>query len=442
MSNAVYSSQSEFAAFVGIDWADRKHVWALQVSDSLLFEQGELDHTPEAVEQWAAALARRFPGRLVAIAVEQSRGALCFMLSKYEHLVLYPVHPNSLASYRKSFRPSGAKDDPDDASLLLDLLVRHRDRLRRLNPDTVETRTLQFLVEDRRKLVDERTRISNRLTDYLKLYFPQMLDWFDQVRSPLMVDMLERWPTLEELQRAKASSLRQFLTRHNCRSQSKIQERLERIRRAVPATRDAAVLTAGRSAVTTLVQLLRQLNGAIRAYDEQIQQRAQNHPDFAIFDSLPGAGPALVPRLMVALGTQRDRYQSAYQIQCYSGIAPVVESSGQQLWVHWRWCCPKFLRQSFHEWALHSIGFSDWARAYYDQQRSHGKSHHTAVRALAFKWIRVLFRCWQDRTPYDETKYSHALQQRCRKPASPQPVAVDLQLKKVAGFWKLSANPS
>jgi len=116
MSNAVYSSQSEFAAFVGIDWADRKHVWALQVSDSLLFEQGELDHTPEAVEQWAAALARRFPGRLVAIAVEQSRGALCFMLSKYEHLVLYPVHPNSLASYRKSFRPSVAKDDPDEAS--------------------------------------------------------------------------------------------------------------------------------------------------------------------------------------------------------------------------------------------------------------------------------------------------------------------------------------
>jgi hypothetical protein len=236
--------------------------------------------------------------------------------------------------------------------------------------------------------------------------------------------------------------LRQFLTRHNCRSQSKIQERLERIRRAVPATRDAAVLTAGRSAVTALVQLLRQLNGAIRAYDEQIQQRAQSHPDFAIFDSLPGAGPALVPRLMLALGTQRDRYQSAYQIQCYSGIAPVVESSGQQLWVHWRWCCPKFLRQSFHEWALHSIGFSDWARAYYDQQRSHGKSHHTAVRALAFKWIRVLFRCWQDRTPYDETKYSRALQQRCRKPALPQPVAVDLQLKKVAGFWKLSANPS
>ncbi len=385
MSNAVYSSQSEFAAFVGIDWADRKHVWALQVSDSLLFEQGELDHTPEAVEQWAAALARRFPGRLVAIAVEQSRGALCFMLSKYEHLVLYPVHPNSLASYRKSFRPSGAKDDPDDASLLLDLLVRHRDQLRRLNPDTVETRTLQFLVEDRRKLVDERTRISNRLTDYLKLYFPQMLDWFDQVR---------------------------------------------------------AVVTAGRLAVTALVQLVRQLNAAIRAYDEQIQQRAQNHPDFAIFDSLPGAGPALVPRLMVALGTQRDRYQSAYQIQCYSGIAPVVESSGQQLWVHWRWCCPKFLRQSFHEWALHSIGFSDWARAYYDQQRSHGKSHHTAVRALAFKWIRVLFRCWQDRTPYDETKYSRALQQRRRKPPLPQPVAVDLQLKKVAGFWKLSANPS
>jgi transposase IS116/IS110/IS902 family protein len=146
----------------------------------------------------------------------------------------------------------------------------------------------------------------------------------------------------------------------------------------------------------------------------------------------------LVPRLMIAFGKQRERYQSAHQIQCYGGIAPVVESSGQ----HWRWCCPKFLRQSFHEWALHSIGFSDWARAYYDQQRSHGKSHHTQFVRWPFKWIRVLFRCWQDRTPYDDTKYARALQQGGRKPASPQPVAVDLRLKKVAGFWKPSANPS
>lgn len=105
----------------------------------------------------------------MAVALEQAHGPLLFMLTKYSHLVLDPVHPTSLARYREAFYPSGAKDDPSDAGLLLDLLWRHRERLRRWDPDTVETRTLQFLVENRRKLVNERTRQSNRLGAALKL---------------------------------------------------------------------------------------------------------------------------------------------------------------------------------------------------------------------------------------------------------------------------------
>ena len=136
-----------FAAYVALDWADQKHVWALQAVDSGPTEQGQIEHTPEAVEAWAAGLAQRFAGRPIAVALEQTRGALLFMLTKYEHLVLYSVHPASLASYRDAFYPSGAKDDPSDARLLLDLLLRHRDRLRLWQPDSVETRTLQFLVE-------------------------------------------------------------------------------------------------------------------------------------------------------------------------------------------------------------------------------------------------------------------------------------------------------
>ena len=112
------------------------------------------------------------------------------------------------------------------------------------------------------------------------------------------------------------------------------------------------------AAVTAWVRLLRELREAIHAYDEQIGTIARQHPDFVIFDSLPGAGAALVPRLIAALGTQRDRYNSASELQCYSGIAPVVASSGKQSWVHWRWACPKFVRQTFHEWAAHSIGYS------------------------------------------------------------------------------------
>jgi len=432
--------QLEFAAFVGIDWADRQHVWALCEVGCLTIEEGQMVHTPEAVDQWAVQLERRFEGRPVAVALEQSRGPLVFMLSKYAHLVLFPVHPSTAANYRKSFRPSGAKDDSYDASMLLDILMRHGEKLRPLQPDTTETRTLQFLVEGRRKLVNERSRYSNRLTAHLKLYFPQVLDWFDQVSSEITGDFLERWPTLEKLQRAKPVTIRRFLCDHNSRDPEKIEARLAEIRRAVSATHDVAVITTATTAVIALVRILKEVRLAIAAYDQQIEKIARAHPDFALFASLPGAGPVLVPRLIAALGTQRDRYQSAHEIQCYSGVAPVVARSGQQRWVHWRWSCPKFLRQTFQEWAVHSLAQSQWARDYYEQKRAQGKSHQSVVRALAFKWIRILFRCWKDRAPYDEQLYQRALAQRHPKPAADQ--TVELQWKTVAGFSKLSALPS
>ena len=147
-----------------------------------------MDNTPEAVEAWAANLQQRFDGRPVAVCLEQSRGPLVYMLSKYPHLVLFPVHPTTAARYRETFTPSGAKADPSDTASLLDLLLRHRERLRRLQPDTVETRLLHFLVEERRQAVDEKTRQNNRLTACLKLYFPQILQWFDDVTSRLVGD--------------------------------------------------------------------------------------------------------------------------------------------------------------------------------------------------------------------------------------------------------------
>jgi transposase len=130
------------------------------------------------------------------------------------------------------------------------------------------------------------------------------------------------------------------------------------------------------------------------------------------FQSLPGAGAALAPRWVAFFGTDRERYHSAKEVACFSGIAPVRERSGKRDWIHFRYACPKFLRQTFHEWASHSMGYSEWARAYYDQQRADGSGHHAAVRALAFKWIRILFRCWKDRKPYDEQTYLAALRRR------------------------------
>jgi transposase len=402
----------QFAALVGIDWADRKHVWCVQSAGSEQRERGGLEHSPEAVEAWVGQLCRRFANRPIAVAVEQSRGALVFMLSKYEPLHLFPVPSTMSANLREALYPSGAKDDPRDADLLLDLLLLHRDKLRRLSPDSEATRRVQNLVEERRNLVDEKTAQTNRLTNHLKIYLPQMLDWFERLDTELVCTLLERWPTLEELQKVPPARLRAFFLKHRCRDQELIERRMVGIHHAIPAIRDDAVIEAKSAVVKVIAQLIRSLVQGIADLDRKIEEAAAAHPDFFIFDSLPGAGAALAPRLLAAFGSQRERYGSAQEVQSYSGIAPVTERSGKKKWVHFRWAAPKFLRQSFHEWAGHSIAHSEWARSYYQQQRSKGKGHHAAVRALAFKWIRIVFRCWKDGVAYEESKYLAALAKR------------------------------
>jgi transposase len=136
------------------------------------------------------------------------------------------------------------------------------------------------------------------------------------------------------------------------------------------------------------------------------------HEDYPIFASLPGAGPTLGPRLLGSLGSQRARYPQSANLQCYSGVAPVTKRSGGSCYIHRRYLCPKFHKQSFHEYAKESILWCRWAAAYYLQQRTKGASHHTAVRALAFKWQRIIWRCWQDHTPYSDQFYETALRRR------------------------------
>jgi transposase len=435
------TAELEFAAFTAIDWADQKNFWRLVPTGSQRYEQGELDNTPEAVEAWAVSLHQRFGGRPIAVCLEQSRGALVYMLTKYPHLVLFPVHPTTAARYRETFRPSGASSDPGDTASLLDLLLRHRERLRPLRPDTVETRLLQFLVEERRQLVDEKTRASNRLTGCLKLYFPQILQWFDDVTAPLVGDLLERWPSLEQLQRTHPGTLRRFFQQHNCRSQERIQERITAIYQAMPATKDQAVLEGCAMMARGLVALLAALRNGITNFDGRIAELVAGHPDAGVFASLPGAGDALVPRLIVAFGTDRDRYHHAGEMQCYSGIAPVKEASGGSEWIHFRFACPKFLRQTFQEFASHSIGQSKWAKAYYEHLRNdEKKDHHAAVRALAFKWIRIIFRCWKDGKPYDEEIYLQSLRRRGSLLPGVLGLTTGAGWQTIAGFQKFCGN--
>ena len=398
-----------YAAIVGIDWADKKHDICLKLPDSDALSFSVLEHKPEAIDDWANALRKRFGGKPIAVCIESRKVPLIHALLKYDFLVLFPVNPQTLCRYRRALRPSRAKDDPTDAQLLIDLVQRHEDQFHPWTPERPEVRALALLVEMRRRLVADKVRCTNRLTATLKNYFPQALDCFADKDTMLFCSFLERWPTLQAAQRAKPATLRKFFTEHNARSAKLIEQRIDIIKGALPLTEDPGVIAPSRLLVNASVHQLALLLGHIHRFDQEIAQGFEALDDAPLFDALPGAGAQLAPRLLVAFGEDRSRFGCADEVCRYAGIAPVTERSGNKSWVHWRQSCSKFLRQTFIEWTNETLRFSFWAKAFYEQQREKGKSHQTAIRALAFKWIRIIYRCWVDRKPYDEAKYLIAL---------------------------------
>jgi transposase len=238
------------------------------------------------------------------------------------------------------------------------------------------------------------------------------LQWFPDKGTKLFCDFIERWSTAQQASAARSDTLRTFFLQHNVRNAARIEQRIHAIKTAVPLTTDPGVVMPATLRAQTLVAQLRPLLAAIAQYDARIAELCAAISDFRIFASLPGAAEVFAPRLLCAFGENRERFRDAKEMQRYAGIAPVTDMSGNSRWVHWRFRCPTFLRQSFVEWAAETIPRSFWAGAFYAQQRARGASHQAALRALAFKWIRILFRCWQDRTLYDESKYLKAMQRR------------------------------
>ncbi len=403
---------SQFAATVGWDWADRKHDLSLPSADGGKAEHSTLEQSPEAVHEWVAKLRERFGGRPVAVCIETSRGPVISALMTYDFIVLFPVNPKALKNYRAAFCVSGAKDDRTDALLLEEFVRLHPDKLKALEPDTILTRTLAGLVELRRQLVDDRTRLVEQLHSSLKAYYPLAETLLGaQLTTPMATEFLARWPDLESVQKAGASALRAFFFKHNSRSRKTIEERQESIAKAKALTSDPAIILVGRARITALVGMLRPLHRSIAQLEKQIEKSMDQHPDAAIFRSLPGAGPCLAPRLLVAFGTNRERFADATEVAQFYGIAPVVRQSGESRTVHVRTRCPKFGRQSFHENAGCALKEEPWAKQFHAQyKRRHQDRHHQANRSLAFKLTRIYFACWKNRQIYDPQRYLQALE--------------------------------
>jgi len=413
MKSNTNSSVPPFAALIGLDWGDAQHAVALLDGSTGQVENSMLTHTPENISAWLKCLEGRFGGRPVALALETSKGPLIHLLVEVPWLTVYPIHPATSARYRKAFAPSGAKDDSPDARVLLDLLRHHSHKLRPLVWQDSATRQLGALCELRRKSVDQRTHLTNQMRCLLKAYFPQALLLVGEVlHSPLALDFLSRWPDLISLKASKPSTLRAFYFGHSVRRSEAVQTRLDLMAKAVALTTDPAIVSVHVRHLQRLVEQLRVLQKHIAQDEKEIAQQFKSHPDAQLFANLPGAGATLAPRLLVGFGSDRTCYADAAQFQRYSGVAPVKEKSGGRIWIHWRWNAPGFLRQSLIEWAGQSTLYCSWAKAYYDQQRAKGKRHWASIRALAFKWVRVLWKCWQTYTPYNETIYLQALTKR------------------------------
>ncbi len=395
--------------WIGFDWGARQHAFAWQ-DRSGQKASGTLAHSPESLHQWLQELGRKY--RSGFLAIEGTPALVMPALTQYPWLTIYPINPVTSERFRKAFTPSGATDDLPAAQDLLDLVRAHADRLRPWQGLDGPTQKLLQLAQARRDMVDRRTQLVLQLDSVLKSFYPQALALVGELNSVLAVEFLRRWPDLLSLKAAKPATLKRFYYQHQVRSAALVEKRLALIREAVALTSDELCVRVGVLQVQQLVDQLAVFHKHIPLLDKAIRQAFAEHPDAHLFRDLPGAGAQMAPRLCAAFGADRERYPTAQSLQKYAGVAPVVEKSGQQKWVHWRWNAPRFLRQTLVEWAGLSIRWSVWAKRYYEAMAQKGKKHAVIIRALAFKWLRILWKCWQTRTPYDEARYLAALARR------------------------------
>lgn len=406
-------SIENYVAYIGIDWADRKHDIALYDCASDTWQEYIIKTRPQDILDGVNQLRTRYGEGQIAVAMEQKRGPLLYALCQYDNLVLFPINPRTVANYRKAFQPSRAKSDPVDARLLVELMQKHPDKLERWIAGFPRTRALRQWVESRRMLVGEKVRLTNRITASLKSYFPQVLDWFEDKDTLVFCAFMEQFPSVKAAQAATPEQLTQFFRSHQAGRKSAIARRIQQIQEAgPPLTNDEAIVVPAQALTCALITLLKVILTQLTEFNAKITALFETIPDAELFSTLPGAGPHLAPRLLVAFGAERSRFTSAQAFMSYVGIAPVKEESGKKRWVHWRWSCPIFLRQTFVEWVNQSRRFSSWSQAFYQQQKRAGKTHQKAIRALAYKWGRILWRCWKDNIAYDEEKYLAALTQK------------------------------
>jgi len=399
---------TQYAYFAALDWAGDHHDVIVLDRQGTVQVEFRFAHTAAGWAEFTHK-TQRFGG--APITLETSSGPAVDQLLQ-RGWAIYPLAPTAAARYRERKAPSGTKSDRHDVWAMADALRTDGHAWRPLRPQDEATATLRALCRDEISLIEQRTALVNQLQAALREYYPAALAAFDDWTAPYAWALILRFATPAQLQAAGKRQWQKFLHAQRLWRPETVAKRLQIFATAQQLPASPAVTAAKSLLALSLVKVLFTLQGQLDEYRRQITQAFQQHPDHDIFGSLPGAKATLGPRLLSELGSVREEYPDPDALMCQAGVSPVSYQSGQINKCRLRRACNKVLRATVHLWANASRLTCPWAQAYYAGKRAEGHSHASALRCLGKRWLKILWRLWQNRQTYDENKHLAQLQKR------------------------------
>lgn len=391
--------------FAGVDWATDAHAVCVVDARGAVVAEFDVEHSGEGL----AMLCRRLASASVRrAAIERPDGPVVekLLAAGFEVVV---VPSRAVKALRTRYGAAGNKCDRGDAYVLADCLRTDGHRWAALEPDSPATVALRAHVRARKDLVQARVAAANQLRAHLRVAFPAAVGLFSRIDSPISLRFLERFPSVAHARWLSPKRLRAWLEANSYSGRSSAEELHRRLTDAAPGIDGDA--GEDRSSVTlAYAAVLRTLRAQINELDSRIAELLDAHPDSAIFKSLPRAGTIRAATLLAEIGDCRARFPDPESLAAHSGVTPSTRSSGRHRSVTFRWACDKRLRDALCDFAGDSRHANTWAQHRYTQLRNSGKRHPHAERILARSWAHIIWRIWQDHTPYDPTRH-RSLQQ-------------------------------
>lgn len=393
---------SRLTHFGGFDWAKDHH--NLAVVDSAGAVLLELEF-PDTAQGWATLREKIQPYPGLGVAIETSCGPAVERLLDLG-LRVFPLNPKAAERYRDRKAPSGVKSDPLDAWAFADALRTDGRHWRDLRPQDPLTMELRLLCRDEIHLIEQRTALVHQFGAALQEYYPAALEAFDDLTGRASWQFVLAFPTPAALVAAGKRRWERFFHVHKLYRPQMAEKRIDIFSRAMQMANPNPAVTSAKSMLAcTLARQLSTLETELEGYRRRITELFNEHPDRDCFGSLPGAGEKLAPRLLSELGSDRRVFDSPQALQCYAGTAPVTRKSGRQRHTFFRMACNKLLRSTVHLWANLSRPNCVWAEVYYQQKKARGMSHAAALRCLGQRWLKILWKMWQDGQTYNEPRH-------------------------------------